>query len=140
MEKKLILCEKVGTETNEQSDLSMVMTYLAPWLAKNGIESIGTWEKNLPATMLVNLLKLWLSDENREKVEKMLKFYHPVDRAALAYALLIFVMTGEKMHFRNKLVGHQYKCACEWLKEDLSGVAFANHLKRKLQRSCKKNK
>ena len=82
-------------------EMSKVLQYLAPWIEKtNGEEEIGSWETTLATKMMMKLLELWLTQDSREQVEKMLEYYHPLDRAAMAYALVVYVMTGTKMTFR----------------------------------------
>ena len=80
--------EKSSNEEN--AELTNVLQYLAPWLEKtDGEEPIGSWETSLASKMMVKLLELWLTPESREKVEEILGYYHPLDRAAMAYALVV---------------------------------------------------
>ena len=70
-------------------EICKVLECLAPWIEKtDGEESIGSWETTMATKMMVKLLELWLTQESREKVAKMLEYYHPLDRAAMAYALV----------------------------------------------------
>ena len=90
--------EEQEAENNQNSELGKVLQYLAPWIEKtNGEESIGSWETTLATKMMVKLLELWMTQDSRERVEKMLEYYHPLDRAAMAYGLVVYVMTGTKM-------------------------------------------
>ena len=74
--------EKSSNEEN--AELTNVLQYLAPWLEKtDGEEPIGSWETSLASKMMVKLLELWLTPESREKVEEILGYYHPLDRAAM---------------------------------------------------------
>ena len=106
--------EKSSNEEN--AELTNVLQYLAPWLEKtDGEEPIGSWETSLASKMMVKLLELWLSQDNRERVGKMLEYYHPLDRAAMAYALLVFAITGRKMTFKSAVANQHYRKFCQML-------------------------
>ena len=65
--------EKISADEN--SEISQLMQYLAPWLEKtDGEESMGSWETTMATKMMVKLLELWLTQESRERVEKMLEY------------------------------------------------------------------
>ena len=131
-------------EEMEQSDefqVSKVLQYLAPWIEKtNGEEQIGSWETTLATKMMMKLLELWLTQESRERVEKTLEFYHPLDRAAIAYALVVYVMTGTKMTFKTAVATQHYKLICGMLKEDMPELMFAGHMKYMMRRYGKGKK
>ena len=111
------------------------MHYLAPWLEKtDGEESMGSWETTMATKMMVKLLELWLTQESLERVEKMLEYYHPLDRAAMAYALVVYVMTGTKMTFKSAMANVHYKKVCKMLKEDMPELMFAGHVKYMMRR------
>ena len=114
---KADMLQAKATETisnEENSELTNLLHYLAPWIEKtNGEESIGSWETNMASKMMVKLLDLWLTPESREEVEKMLDFYHPLDRAAMAYALVVYMMTGTKMKFKSAVASQHYKICCQ---------------------------
>ena len=119
-----------GVNDEQPSEVSMVLQYLAPWIEKNDDEeSVGSWETTLATKMMVKLLELWLTQESREKVAKMLEYYHPLDRAAMAYALVVYVMTGTKMTFRSAVATQHFKTTCKMLKEDMPTLMFAGHMK-----------
>ena len=126
----------------QDSELSNVLQYLAPWIEKtNGEESVGSWEITLATKMMVKLLELWLTQDSRERVEKMLEYYHPLDRAAMAYALVVYVMTGTKMTFKSAMANQHYKTICKMLKEDMPQLMFAGHMKYMIRKyGPKKNK
>ena len=72
---KADMLQAKATETisnEENSELTNLLHYLAPWIEKtNGEESIGSWETNMASKMMVKLLDLWLtqvvdSGESRE--------------------------------------------------------------------------
>lgn len=125
-----------GQVANEQqSEISQLLQHLAPWIEKtNGMESVGDWEMTLGTKMMVKLLGLWLTQESREKVAGMLEKYHPLDRAAMAYALVVYVMTGTKMVFRSATATQHFKIVCKMLKEDMPTLMFAGHMKYMIRR------
>ena len=120
---------------NQNSEISQILQYLAPWLEKtDGEESMGSWETTMATKMMVKLLELWLTQESRERIEKMLGYYHPLDRAAMAYALVVYVMTGTKMTFKSAMATQHFKKACKMLKEDMPHLMFAGHMKYMIRR------
>ena len=139
---KTVMLEATTTEISsnvENSEISKVLQYLAPWIEKNNDEeSIGSWETTMATKMMVKLLELWLTQENREKVAKMLEYYHPLDRAAMAYALVVYVMTGTKMTFKSAVANQHYKIICKMLKADMPTLMFAGHMKYMMRRYGKR--
>ena len=126
-------------EQSDEFQISNVLHYLAPWIEKtDGEESIGSWETTLATKMMVKLLNLWLTQDSREQVEKMLEYYHPLDRAAMAYALVVYVMTGTKMTFKSAVANQHYKIICKLLKENMPELMFAGHMKYMIHRYGKK--
>ena len=131
---KTVMLEATTTEissTEEQHyEFIKMMECLAPWKEKtNDEESIGSWETSMASKMMVKLLELWLTEDSRERIEQMLEYYHPLDRAAMAYALVVYVMTGTKMKFRSAVATQHYKLACRMLRVDMAELMFANHMK-----------
>ena len=125
----------------ENNEISNVLQYLAPWVEKtDGEESIGSWETTLATKMMVKLLELWMTQDSRERVEKMLESYHPLDRSAMAYALVVYVMTGKTMTFKSAVANQHYKTICKMLKEDMPQLMFAGHMKYMLRRYGRKIK
>ncbi len=123
----------------EESEISRVLQYLAPWIEKtDGEESIGAWETTLVTKMMMKLLELWLTPSSRNKVEKMLEYYHPLDRAAMAYALVVYMMIGRRMTFKNAVAQQHYKVVCKMLKEDMPELMFTGHMRYMLSRYGKK--
>ena len=90
--------------------------------------------------MIVKLLELWMTQESREKVAKMLEYYHPLDRAAMAYALVVYVMTGTKMTFKSAMATQHFKTISQMLKADMPTLMFAGHMKYMMRRYGKKVK
>ena len=141
---KIDMLEATTTETGsnvEDSEISKVLQYLAPWIEKtDGEESVGSWETTLATKMMVKLLELWLTQDSRERVEKMLEYYHPLDRSAMAYALVVYVMTGTKMTFKSAVATQHYKTICKMLKEDMQELMFAGHMKYMIHKYGKSKK
>ena len=122
-----------------ETEISKMLQCLAPWIEKtNGEESMGSWETTMATKMMVKLLELWLTQESREKVAKMLEYYHPLDRAAMAYALVVYVMTGTKMTFKSAMATQHIKTICQMLKDDMPTLMFAGHMKYMMRRYGKK--
>ena len=130
-----LLAEQEGTllQEEEQTDeyqVSKVLEWLMPWVEKtDGEQAVGYWQDTLPTTMMVKLLELWLTEENRKRLQTILQFYHPLDRAAMAYALLTYVMTGHKMTFKTAVAKQHYKTMLEAIKQDMPELTFAGHMK-----------
>ena len=130
-----------GVNGEKPSEISQMLLYLAPWIEKtDGEESMGSWETTMATKMMVKLLELWLTQESREKVAKMLEYYHPLDRAAMAYALVVYVMTGTKMTFKSAVATQHFKTICQMLKGDMPTLMFAGHMKYMIRRYGKKTK
>ena len=130
-----LLAEQEGTllQEEEQTDeylVSKMLEWLMPWAEKtDGEQAVGSWQDSLPTKMMVKLLELWLTEENRKRLQTMLQFYHPLDRAAMAYALLTYVMTGHKMTFKTAVAKQHYKTMLEAIKQDMPELTFAGHMK-----------
>ena len=141
---KTVMLEATTTEigsNEENSEISKVLQYLAPWIEKtDGEESVGSWETTMATKMMVKLLELWLTQESRDKVAKMLEYYHPQDRAAMAYALVVYVMTGTKMTFKSAMATQHFKTISQMLKADMPTLMFAGHMKYMMRRYGKKVK
>lgn len=140
----LVTSVTVAHEDSENYDedyyLSKMMEWLMPWAEKTeGLQELADWEMKLPEVMMVKLLKMWLSDDNREKLDKVLHGYHPLDRAAMAYALLIFVLTGTKIHFNKALPEQHFKVLCRFIEADMPELSFADHLMYNLLKFGKKH-
>ena len=135
IQKEALSAEREGAwlqemERSDEFQVSNILHYLAPWIEKtDGEESIGSWETTMATKMMVKLLNLWLTQDSREQVEKMLEYYHPLDRAAMAYALVVYVMTGTKMTFKSAVANQHYKIMCKLLKENMPQLMFAGHMK-----------
>lgn len=130
---------KIQENNEDVSEISQLLKHLAPWIEKtDGEESVGSWETTQATKMMVKLLELWLTEESREKVAKMFEYYHPLDRAAMAYALVVYMMTGTKMTFKSAMATQHFKSICQMLKEDMPTLMFAGHMKYMMRRYSKK--
>lgn len=131
------------TRADEETDeyyLEKMMEWLMPWAEKtSGLQEISDWEMNLPEIMMLKLLRLWLSDANRKRLDKVLHGYHPLDRAGMCYALLMFVMTGHRMHFKGILPEQHFKVLCDCIEADMPELFFADHLISNLMKFGKKH-
>ena len=125
--------------TIEEKEFNQTLHWLMPWKKKTGgAQLIGLWEDRLSVTMMLKLLELWLTEANRLRLRKLLTYYHPVDQAAMAYALLVYVMTGTRMKFKNPETGIHFKQMTEAIKEDMPELMFAGHLKYMIRRYGKR--
>ena len=125
----------------DEDDLRAVMHYLAPWVEKtDGIQSIGNWETSMSSRMMVMILEMWLTEDNREQLENILKWYHPLDRSAMVFALIVYVMTGRRMELKNKIAQRHYKMFIEAIKDDMPELSFANHMKYMMRKYGPKKK
>ena len=125
----------------QNNEVSQILKHLAPWIEKtDGEESIGSWETTLATKMMMKLLELWLTQGSRVRVEKMLGYYHPLDRSAMAYALVVYVMTGKTLTFKSAMANQHYKIICKVLKDDMPQLMFAGHMKYMLRRYGKSKK
>lgn len=126
-------------EQEEEYQTSMMLKWLAPWLEKTDDEcTLGYWQDTLPTTMMVKLVELWLTEESRKRLQKMLQFYHPVDRAAMAYALVLYMMTGRRMKFKSAAAQQNYSVMCDVMKKDMPELAFMGHIKYMVRKYGKK--
>ena len=135
LQKEALSAEQEGAwlqeqELDEEYQVSKMLEWLMPWVEKtDGKQTVGYWQDTLPTRMMVKLLELWMTPASREQVEKMLQFYHPLDRAAMAYALVVYMMTGTKMTFKSAVATQRYKTVCQMLKADMPELMFAGHMK-----------
>ena len=142
-QKEALSAERKGAwfQEMEDSEISKVLEWLMPWVEKtDGEQTVGYWQDTLPTKMMVKLLELWLTAESRAQVAKMLEYYHPLDRAAMAYALVVCVMTGTKMTFKSAVAMQHFKTACQMLKADMLELMFAGHVKYMMRRYGPKKK
>ena len=74
-----------------------VMTHLTHGLKPLREDEVSKVEMNeefgLAGKMMLALLYQWLSNDNRKAMNRLLQFYHPLDKAMLIYALLLYLMS-----------------------------------------------
>lgn len=117
----------IDKEKMYEYGLTKTMEYLMPWIDKtNQNEVMADWEMNVPELMMRNLLYLFLTTSQREKVEQALQFYHPYDRATINYALLLNRFTGYLPEPKKLLVQHQLHLLADLIKED-SNIKLIEH-------------
>jgi hypothetical protein len=127
-------------KSDEEFYLSKMLEWLMPWSKKSGgLQELADWELTLPEIMMMKLVKLWLSDENRLRLDKVLHGYHPLDRAAMAYALLVYIFTGTKIHFKSVLPEQHFRVLCRAIETDMADLPFADHLLYNLTKFGKKH-
>ncbi len=128
-------------EQEETYLTSKMLEWLMPWLEKTDEEStLGFWQDTLPTTMMVKLLEVWLTEKSRLRVKEILQLYHPLDRAAMAYALVLYMMTGRKVSFKSAVARQHYKMLCQMLKEDMPELMFMGHMKYMMRKYGRKRK
>ena len=129
-EEEEVVREETGAdEKTDEYYIEKMMEWLMPWAEKSGnLQEVSDWEMKLPEMMMLKLLKLWLTNANRKRLDKVLHGYHPLDRAAMCYALLVFVMTGHRMHFKSILPEQHFKVLCDAIEADMPELFFAEHL------------
>ena len=126
-------------ELEEDYQVSQMLQWLMPWMEKSDDETtIGQWQDTLPTIMMQNLLRICLTKESCKRVQELLEFYHPLDRAAMAYALVVYLMTGRKMTLKNGAANQHYRIICQTLKEDMPELFFAGHMRYMMRRYGRK--
>ena len=134
-----VMEEKFLEQQKCEFEIKMILQYLAPWHEKTDEEeSLGSWETTLATRMMMKLLDLWLTKSSRECVESMLLYYHPLDRAAMVYALLVYLITGRKMTLKNGAANQHYRIICKMLKEDMPELFFSGHMRYMMRRYGKR--
>jgi hypothetical protein len=58
----------------------------------------------------------------------------------MAYALVVYVMTGTKMTFKSAMATQHFKTISQMLKADMPTLMFASHMKYMMRRYGKKVK
>lgn len=122
-------------EQTDEYQVSKMLEWLMPWVEKtDGAQTVGYWQDRLPTTMMLKLLELWLTEENRERLRNILQYYHPLDRAAMAYALVLYVLTGHKMTFKTAVAKQHFKVMQKAIKQDMPELSFSGHMKYMIRR------
>jgi hypothetical protein len=87
-------------------------------------------EFGLAGKMMLALLYQWLSNDNRKAMNRLLQFYHPLDKAMLIYALLLYLMTGKLLKMNNIVAQRHYKQMVEYVDDDMVTMPSHKHLMR----------
>lgn len=87
-------------------------------------------EFGLAGKMMLTLLYMWLSQGNRKAMDRLLQFYHPLDKAMMIYALLLYLMTGKKVKLNNAIAQRHYDLMVEFVDDDMVTLPSHKHLMR----------
>ena len=68
--------------------------------------------------ILKGFLFKWLTPDNQDLVKRMLRFYDDYDKARLIYAILKFLLFGEKSSFRKEVQKWHFNIICDKIDED----------------------
>ena len=88
-------------------------------------------EKKKVMTHLTHGLKPLREDEvSKVAMNRLLQFYHPLDKAMLIYALLLYLMTGKLLKMNNIVAQRHYKQMVEYVDDDMVTMPSHKHLMR----------
>ena len=80
--------------------------------------------------LMESLLFEWLTKEEKSKVRLYVKYYRHDDRMKMYYAMLLYLMTGQKSKFKNGAAQWHFRMFCDLIDE----VGYSNkahlHLKK----------
>jgi len=135
--------EQEAPEVDEEGEFTLrqVVKWLYPWYKKtDGVERVGDWEQTLPVVMMTNLLLMWLAPRHHDTVSRVLHLYHPVDRSAMVYALMVYLLTGQRMQFRKAVAKQHYDLIIGMFENDMRGLVICDHLKAMLKKYGRKRR
>ena len=72
--------------------------------------------------LMQRLLFEWLTKEEKSKVRLYVKYYHPEGRIEMYYAMLLYLMTGQKSKFENGAAQWHFRLFCDLIDE----VGYSN--------------
>lgn len=111
-----------------------IMMHLTEGLKPVRPEEVSLVEMNeefgLAGKMMLSLLYQWLNAENRKEMERLLRFYHPLDKAMIIYAMLLYVTTGKKVKMKNVVAQRHYNMMMEYVDDDMCTLPSHKHLMR----------
>ena len=111
-----------------------IMMHLTEGLKPVRPEEVSLVEMNeefgLAGKMMLSLLYQWLNAENRKEMERLLRFYHPLDKAMIIYAMLLYVTTGKKVKMKNVVAQRHYNQMMEYVDDDMCTLPSHKHLMR----------
>ena len=64
------------------------------------------------------------------EMERLLRFYHPLDKAMIIYAMLLYVTTGKKVKMKNVVAQRHYNQMMEYVDDDMCTLPSHKHLMR----------
>ena len=70
------------------------------------------------AGIMREFLFKWLTPENQEYVKRIFRFYDDYDQTRVIYAVLKYLLFGEKTNFHREVQKWHFKLICEKLDED----------------------
>ena len=70
------------------------------------------------AGILRDFLFKWLTPDNQEFVKRIFRFYDDYDKARVMYAVLKYLLFGEKSSFRKEVQKWHFKLICDKIDED----------------------
>ena len=134
--KKTVKMVKVNVNVmpmTEEED-QQVMNYATKWLRPIKKEEIEQVELNeefgLAGKMMLTLLFQWLSEENQKSMMRLLQFYHPLDKAVMIYAVLLYLQTGRLLKLKSVVAQLHYDLMVGYVDEDMVTLPSHNHLMR----------
>ena len=111
-----------------------IMDHLTEGMKPVRPEEVSLVEMNeefgLAGKMMLSLLYQWLNAENRKEMERLLRFYHPLDKAMIIYAMLLYVTTGKKVKMKNVVAQRHYNQMMEYVDDDMCTLPSHKHLMR----------
>lgn len=84
--------------------------------------------------LMESLLFEWLTKEEKSKVRLYVKYYRHNDRMKMYYAMLLYLMTGEKTKFKNGAAQWHFGMFCDLIDE----VGYSNNAHQHLKRLWEK--
>ena len=115
-----------------------IVNYLINDLKPVGEDEMSQVEMNeefgLAGQMMLSLLFQWLNEENRKAMIRLLRFYHPLDKAMIIYAMLLYVTTGKRVKMNNVIAQRHYDLMVEFVDDDMNTLPSHKHLMRLYQK------
>ena len=129
--KKNVLMVAKPLSANEKRE---IMNHLTEGLKPVRPEEVSLVEMNeefgLAGKMMLTLLYQWLNADSRKEMERLLRFYHPLDKAMIIYAMLLYVTTGKKVKMKNVVAQRHYNLMMEYVDDDMCTLPSHKHLMR----------
>ena len=111
-----------------------IMEHLTEGMKPVRPEEVSLVEMNeefgLAGKMMLTLLYQWLNAQNRKEMDRLLKFYHPLDKAMLIYAMLLYVMTGKRVKLNHAVAQRHYDMMVTYVDDDMCTLPSHKHLMR----------